>query len=411
MAALGDRGHRREQARLGSGARSRPAPPAPRPARSAQCGPPTTVICWPTIARMSISCGSAAPGTRMPGTRATSGASSGCRASASSIAIGSASRSNRRRARVTSVDRSPRCVSRARSRTRPTSSRRSSNHAGPPASRSVRANDVARRRLDAADRAGAHPGEQARRRRTARGAAAPGRSRRAPPRRVRPAAARAQLERRHPEHLAHGLVELADAREPGRERDVGRGQVGADEQHPGGVRAVGAAERERPRAEFGGEQPGEVPRGVSEPPREPRHALALDDAVGDEPHRARGGVAAQVPLGRSGRRLGQAALARPVARFVRGRAGGVERDVRGLRRAGGAARAAVDAGRAHRRDELPVEAGIARLDHAVPLVEGHARDAHVHQPATTRSTRLAEIGHGGAAGPSRDRPHRVAVSR
>ena len=48
-------------------------------AESCVCAPRRTVICCPTIARISISCGSAAPGTRMPGTAATSGASSGAR--------------------------------------------------------------------------------------------------------------------------------------------------------------------------------------------------------------------------------------------------------------------------------------------------------------------------------------------
>ena len=107
----------------------------------------------------------------------------------------------------------------------------------------------------------------------------------------------AQLERRHPEDLANGLVELADTGEPGRECDVGCRQVGADEQHAGRVSAVGAAQRERPRAELGGEEAREVPRRIAEAPREAGDALALDDAVGDEPHRTGRRVAADVPGG------------------------------------------------------------------------------------------------------------------
>ena len=103
----------------------------------------TTVICCPTMARTSISCGSADPGTRMPGVRATSGASSGCAQSASSIASGSASRSKMRRTVDTSGARSPSRATRARRCRRAVSSWRTSNQAGPPDMRRCRENDVA----------------------------------------------------------------------------------------------------------------------------------------------------------------------------------------------------------------------------------------------------------------------------
>ena len=106
----------------------------------------------------------------------------------------------------------------------------------------------------------------------------------------------AQVERGHPEHLAHGVVELAHAREARRERDVGGGHVGAHEEHARGVRAVRSTERERTGAELGGEEAREVTRRVAEPAREARHALAFDDAVGDQAHRPAGHVAPQVPL-------------------------------------------------------------------------------------------------------------------
>ncbi len=128
-------------------------------------------------------------------------------------------------------------------------------------------------------------------------------------------------------------------------------------------------ERERTGAELGGEHAGQVPRRVPESGGEAGDALALDDAVGDEPHRPRGEVVAQVPLGGAGHRVGQAALAGPEAGLVRGRGREVEAHVRRLRGHGRAARAAVDAGGVHARDELPVEPGVARLHGAVALGE------------------------------------------
>ena len=141
------------------------------------------------------------------------------------------------------------------------------------------------------------------------------------------------------------------------------------EQHPRGLRAVRAGERERPGAELGGEHAGEVPGGVAESRGEAGHALALDDAVGDEPHGPRGEVVAQVPLGGAGHGVGQAALAGPQPGLVRGGGREVEAHVRGLRRHRGAARAAVDAGRVHARDELPVEPRVARAHGTVALGE------------------------------------------
>ena len=179
----------------------------------------------------------------------------------------------------------------------------------------------------------------------------------------------AELERRHPEDLTDGVVELAHAREARREGDVGGRQVGAHEQHAGRLRPVRTAECQRSGAELGGEEPRQVPRGVAEPSREPGDALALDDTVGDEAHGAAGGVAPEIPLGRARRSFRQAALARAVARLVGGGARRIEGHVRRLGSAGRAARPAVDARGAHRRDELAVEARIARVDRAVALVE------------------------------------------
>ncbi len=196
--------------------------------------------------------------------------------------------------------------------------------------------------------------------------------------------ARAQLGRRQPEHLPHRVVELPHAREPRRERHVGDRQVRADEQQPRGVGAVRAGQGQRAGAELGREQPRQVTRRVAEPRGEPRDSLALDHAVGDQPHGAAGGIPAHVPVRRSGRGLRQAPLACPVARLVGRGARGEERDVRLLRRARGARRAAVDAGGAHRGDELPVEPRVARRDRRVPLREGHVR---AHASSLTRPMR------------------------
>ena len=185
----------------------------------------------------------------------------------------------------------------------------------------------------------------------------------------------AQVERRHPEHLAHRVVELSHAREARREGDVGGGHVGAHEEHARRVRAVRSTEREGTGAELGGEEPREVTRRVAEAAREARHALTFDDAVGDQTHRPAGHVAPQVPLRRARRGLGEAALARAESRLVRRRRRGVEGHVRLLRRARRAARAAIDARGPHGGDELPVEATIAGPDDAIPLVEGHHGDA------------------------------------
>ncbi len=59
-------------------------------------------------------------------------------------------------------------------------------------------------------------------------------------------------------------------------------------------------------------------------PREPGDALAVDDPVGDQPHRARGEVAAAVPLRRAGRGVGPAAQAGAEARALSRRGRRVE---------------------------------------------------------------------------------------
>ena len=123
------------------------------------------------------------------------------------------------------------------------------------------------------------------------------------------------------------------------------GIVGRLDQDPGGLGATGPGQRERTGAELGGEQPVEVPRGVADPGGEALDAVALDDAVGDQPHRAAGDVGRDVPVRGAGRGVGQAAPAGPEAGGLRGRGGAVEGDVAPGRRGRRAGRPAVDAGR------------------------------------------------------------------
>ncbi len=96
--------------------------------------------------------------------------------------------------------------------------------------------------------------------------------------------------------LADGVVELADAGEPGGERHVAEGHRRGLHEHPRGLRPAGPGQGERPGPELGDEQPVEVPRGVAHPVREPLDPVALDDPVGDQPHRAAGDVGGHVPV-------------------------------------------------------------------------------------------------------------------
>jgi hypothetical protein len=219
----------------------------------------------------------------------------------------------------------------------------------------------------------------------------------APPRGLRP-----QLRRRHAVHGAHGVVELPHAGEPGGERDVGHPERGRLDQQPRRVGAVRPGQGERPRAQLRGQHAREVPVGVAQPPGQPRHALALDDAVGDQPHRAGGQVGPGVPVGRAGDGVGQAAPARPEPALLGGGRGGDEVHVAALGRDGRAGRPAVDPGGAHDGDEVPVEprvAGGQRVVAAV-VVEEHGDD-----DATSPGPRLAGIGRDH---PGRGRP--VAAS-
>ena len=96
--------------------------------------------------------------------------------------------------------------------------------------------------------------------------------------------------------LAQGVVELPDAGEAGREGHVGEGQVGGLDQHARGLRPAGPGEGERAGAVLLGDHAVELARRVAQGPGEPVDSLALDQPVGDQPHRAGGDVGGDVPL-------------------------------------------------------------------------------------------------------------------
>src|ERR1700722_16587070 len=96
----------------------------------------------------------------------------------------------------------------------------------------------------------------------------------------------AQLRWRGVEDLQHRRVELADAGEAGRERDVAHRQAGRLGERPGGLRALRAAERQRAGPELDRQEAADLPLLVAEAAGEPGDALAVDHSVRDEPHRA-----------------------------------------------------------------------------------------------------------------------------
>ena len=129
---------------------------------------------------------------------------------------------------------------------------------------------------------------------------------------------------------------------------------------------------------------------VAEPGGEPRHALAVDDAVRDEPHGPGDGVRAGVPLRGAGAGVGPAPLAGPETGLLAGGGARVEGHVPRLGRHDRAARAAVDPGGQDRGEEPAVEAGVLRL-HGPYAALG----VGVHAPSIGHAGagRLAEIRH------------------
>ncbi len=187
----------------------------------------------------------------------------------------------------------------------------------------------------------------------------------------------AQLGGRQGVDLANGVVELPHAGESGGEGDLGDGQRGGLEQYPRGVGALGAGEGHRAGAEFGVELALELAGAVAQAAGESGDALAVDDAVADQPHGAADHIGADVPGGGAGHGVGAAAAAGPEAGALGGGRGGEEADVLRFGGGGRAAGTAVDPGRGDGEEEVAVEPRIAAAHRLVFA-------AFAHPPSTVR---------------------------
>ncbi len=192
------------------------------------------------------------------------------------------------------------------------------------------------------------------------------------------------------EDSAHGVVELTNAGEPGREGDVAHGHRGRLNQRSRGVRAMCACEGEWSRADLRGQHPGELSAGVSERVREGSDAAAFDGSVGDQPHRAGGEIGVDIPMRRAGGGIGLASSASAVAVLLGCRCGRYERDVLRLGGHCRTRRAAVDSRRAHGCEELAVEPCVARGHGPVAPLEIQLHELYCVIPACPYP---AEIGH------------------
>ncbi len=77
------------------------------------------------------------------------------------------------------------------------------------------------------------------------------------------------------------VVELADAAEAGRQRDLRETEIGRLDQRPGRLGPLGAGELGGAGAHLGGEDAVQLALAEPEPRRKAGHALAVDHAVGD----------------------------------------------------------------------------------------------------------------------------------
>jgi hypothetical protein len=110
---------------------------------------------------------------------------------------------------------------------------------------------------------------------------------------------------------ADRVVELPNTAESGSERHVSGPQLGCLEKDPCRLRPLGPRQLERPRPHLGDEKPLQLARAVAEAVRQPGHAFAIDDPVGNRPHGSPDHIAATVPLRRSGGGIGPTPFAGP----------------------------------------------------------------------------------------------------
>src|SRR2546421_5323430 len=147
-----------------------------------------------------------------------------------------------------------------------------------------------------------------------------------------------------------------------------------------------------------------------EPPCQAGNAVAIDDAVRDQPHRPADEVAPHIPFRRTGRRVRTAALAGAKASELSRCGCGVEPDVVALRsHRRRAARAAVDAGRRDGRDEPAVEARVAALDG--PIAAFEVVRLAGHKPYSDRRVAVPRAEKGESGGGSRPRSRKPRSER
>ena len=226
--------------------------------------------------------------------------------------------------------------------------------------------------------------------------------------RGRAAQLRAQRGRRHAVGLHERRVELADAGEPARERDLGDRHRGLREQSLRGLHPHAPGQCERPGAKLGHQQAAQVPLGDREPVCQPVHPVLVHVPVRDQADRAPGQVGPDVPLRRAGAGLRAAAAARTEpGRLGRARVR-VEPHVAPGRGAGRAHRPAVDSRARHGREETPVKPRVAGEHRAVAGIEVE-RHISIQPEAAPRYWRESDLYAPGRRPPS-GRAARAPVS-
>src|ERR1700733_2355802 len=164
------------------------------------------------------------------------------------------------------------------------------------------------------------------------------------------------------EDLLDGRVELADALKASCKGNAGDRHGGRLEQDSGGLRALSAGEGEWTGADSIEEPAVDVALGVAQARGKTAHALAVDNAVGDQPHGAPDEVGANIPCGRAGRGVGTTALTGSKAGGLGSSGRGEEAHVLAFGGARGATGAAVDAGAGDAAEDPAVKARVGCLD-------------------------------------------------
>ena len=98
-------------------------------------------------------------------------------------------------------------------------------------------------------------------------------------------------------------------------------------------------------------------------------ARPIDFTPFDKAHSPPDEITSVIPLGRTGRRVGAAPLARPEASLLGSSCRSEHANIRPLwPHRSGAARSAIDACRGDARDELPIESAVARHERVVTTI-------------------------------------------